>query len=181
MKQINTEKAPAAIGPYSQAIRSAAGLVFVSGQLPIDPATGSFPEGGVEAQTRQSLTNARAILREAGLDLCNVVKTTVFLADMGDFERRLFRILPGSVPGPLRRRGEDPAQGRPRRGRVHRRSLIKGKTEKEPAANRSRLFLHFADHPPYLPRTLLTLVSEAATSAAASQRMSREEAPKRKL
>jgi len=85
MKQINTEKAPAAIGPYSQAIRSAAGLVFVSGQLPIDPATGSFPEGGVEAQTRQSLTNARAILREAGLDLCNVVKTTVFLADMGDF------------------------------------------------------------------------------------------------
>lgn len=85
MKQINTEKAPAAIGPYSQAIRSAAGLVFVSGQLPIDPATGSFPEGGVEAQTRQSLTNARAILREAGLDLRNVVKTTVFLADMGDF------------------------------------------------------------------------------------------------
>lgn len=85
MKQINTEKAPATIGPYSQAIRSAAGLVFVSGQLPIDPATGSFPEGGVEAQTRQSLTNARAILREAGLDLCNVVKTTVFLADMGDF------------------------------------------------------------------------------------------------
>lgn len=85
MKQINTEKAPAAIGPYSQAIRSAAGLVFVSGQLPIDPATGSFPEGGVEAQTRQSLTNARAILREASLDLCNVVKTTVFLADMGDF------------------------------------------------------------------------------------------------
>ena len=85
MKQINTEKAPAAIGPYSQAIRSAAGLVFVSGQLPIDPATGSFPGGGVEAQTRQSLTNARAILREAGLDLCNVVKTTVFLADMGDF------------------------------------------------------------------------------------------------
>jgi len=85
MKPIATAKAPAAIGPYSQAINSAAGLIFVSGQLPIDPATGAFPEGGVEAQTRQSILNARAILQEAGLDLCNVVKTTVFLADMGDF------------------------------------------------------------------------------------------------
>lgn len=85
MVPVITAKAPAAIGPYSQAVRSAAGLVFVSGQLPIDPATGVFPEGGVEAQTRQSLTNAKAILQEAGLDLHNVVKTTVFLADMGDF------------------------------------------------------------------------------------------------
>lgn len=86
MKQrINTEKAPAAIGPYSQAIDSRTGLIFVSGQLPIDPATGAFPEGGVQAQTRQSLTNAKAILEEAGLSLANVVKTTVFLADMGDF------------------------------------------------------------------------------------------------
>ena len=86
MKQrINTEKAPAAIGPYSQAIDSGTGLIFVSGQLPIDPATGAFPEGGVQAQTRQSLTNAKAILEEAGLSLANVVKTTVFLADMGDF------------------------------------------------------------------------------------------------
>lgn len=85
MKPIQTEKAPAAIGPYSQAIDSGAGLVFVSGQLPIDPSTGAFPEGGVAEQSRQSLTNARAILQEAGLDLCNVVKTTVFLADMADF------------------------------------------------------------------------------------------------
>ena len=86
MKQsIQTEKAPAAIGPYSQAIDSGAGLVFVSGQLPIDPATGAFPEGGVKEQTRQSLTNARAILEAAGLSLANVVKTTVFLADMADF------------------------------------------------------------------------------------------------
>ncbi len=85
MKPIQTEKAPAAIGPYSQAIDSGAGLVFVSGQLPIDPSTGAFPEGGVAEQTRQSLLNARAILQEAGLDLCNVVKTTVFLADMADF------------------------------------------------------------------------------------------------
>ena len=85
MNAINTEKAPAAIGPYSQAINSGAGLVFVSGQLPIDPATGAFPEGGVKEQTRQSLTNAKAILEAAGLGLQNVVKTTVFLADMGDF------------------------------------------------------------------------------------------------
>ena len=85
MNPIHTEKAPAAIGPYSQAVDSGAGLVFVSGQLPIDPATGAFPEGGVAEQTRQSLTNARAILQAAGLDLKNVVKTTVFLADMADF------------------------------------------------------------------------------------------------
>ena len=85
MNAIQTEKAPAAIGPYSQAIDSGAGLVFVSGQLPIDPATGAFPEGGIQAQTRQSLTNAKAILEAAGLGLGNVAKTTVFLADMADF------------------------------------------------------------------------------------------------
>ena len=85
MKQINTDKAPAAIGPYSQAIDSCAGLVFVSGQLPIDPSTGAFPEGGVKEQTKQSLKNAKAILEMAGLNLSSVVKTTVFLADMGDF------------------------------------------------------------------------------------------------
>ena len=85
MNAINTENAPAAIGPYSQAIDSNAGLLFVSGQLPIDPATGTFPEGGIKEQTRQSLLNARAILLAAGLDLNNVVKTTVFLADMADF------------------------------------------------------------------------------------------------
>ena len=85
MKPINTPNAPAAIGPYSQAIDSGCGLVFVSGQLPIDPATGAFPEGGVAQQTRQSILNAQAILKEAGLELSNVVKTTVFLADMGDF------------------------------------------------------------------------------------------------
>ena len=85
MKPISTNDAPAAIGPYSQAVDSGAGLVFVSGQLPIDPATGSFPEGGVAEQARQSLLNAQAILRAAGLELADVVKTTVFLADMGDF------------------------------------------------------------------------------------------------
>ena len=85
MKPISTPKAPAAIGPYSQAIDSGAGFVFLSGQLPIDPATGAFPEGGVKEQTRQSILNAQAILQEAGLDLSHVVKTTVFLADMADF------------------------------------------------------------------------------------------------
>ena len=85
MNAIHTDKAPAAIGPYSQAIDSGAGLVFVSGQLPIDPATGAFPAGGVAEQTRQSLSNAAAILAAAGLGLQNVVKTTVFLADMADF------------------------------------------------------------------------------------------------
>ena len=85
MDAIQTGMAPAAIGPYSQAIDSGAGIVFVSGQLPIDPATGAFPEGGIKEQTRQSLANAKAILEAAGLGLGNVVKTTVFLADMGDF------------------------------------------------------------------------------------------------
>ena len=84
MKTISTTAAPAAIGPYSQALE-ANGFVFASGQLPIDPSTGQFPEGGVKEQTRQSLLNAQAILREAGLELKNVVKTTVFLASMDDF------------------------------------------------------------------------------------------------
>ncbi len=85
MKSIQTSSAPAAIGPYSQAIDTGLGLVFVSGQIPIDPATGAFPEGGIKEQTTQSLTNAKAILEAAGLSLANVVKTTVFLADMSDF------------------------------------------------------------------------------------------------
>ena len=84
MKVINTKKAPAAIGPYSQAIRIG-NLVYTSGQIPIDPATGVFVEGGIKEQTRQSLTNVKAILEEAGLSMSNVVKTTVFMADMGDF------------------------------------------------------------------------------------------------
>lgn len=83
-KAINTEKAPKAIGPYSQAIQ-VGNLVYTSGQLPIDPTTGAFPEGGIKEQTRQSLCNIQAILEEAGLTMSNVVKTTVFLADMNDF------------------------------------------------------------------------------------------------
>lgn len=83
-KAISTNNAPAAIGPYSQAIE-ANGMVFASGQLPIDPATGAFAEGGIKEQTHQSLTNAQNILKEAGTDLAHVVKTTVFLSDMDNF------------------------------------------------------------------------------------------------
>ncbi len=82
--QITSPKAPAAIGPYSQAI-TANGFLFISGQLPIDPATGNFAEGGIRELTRQSLENVKSILAEAGLTLADVVKTTVFLADMSDF------------------------------------------------------------------------------------------------
>ena len=84
MKTINTNLAPKAIGPYSQAIK-VGNFVYTSGQLPIDPATGAFPEGGIKEQTRQSLSNVKAILEEAGLTMSDVVKTTVFLADMNDF------------------------------------------------------------------------------------------------
>lgn len=83
-KVISTTKAPSAIGPYSQAIQ-VGNLVYTSGQLPIDPSTGSFPDGGIKEQTRQSLLNIQSILQEAGLTMDNVVKTLVFLADMSDF------------------------------------------------------------------------------------------------
>lgn len=85
MKQvISTTKAPSAIGPYSQAIK-ANGFIFVSGQLPIVPATGQFAEGGIVAQTKQSLENVKAILAQAGCTLDNVVKTTVLIKNMNDF------------------------------------------------------------------------------------------------
>lgn len=83
-KAVHTEQAPAAIGPYSQAIE-ANGFVYASGQIPIDPATGNFVEGGIEEQARQCLTNASHILEAAGTSMANVVKTTVYLADMKDF------------------------------------------------------------------------------------------------
>lgn len=82
--KIETSNAPAAIGPYSQAI-NAEGLIFVSGQLPINPATGEFPSEDAAEQTRQSLENVKAILAEAGYDMDRVVKTTVFLKDINDF------------------------------------------------------------------------------------------------
>lgn len=83
-KIIATTNAPAAIGPYSQAI-DLGNMLITSGQIPIDPATGEFAVGGIEAQTRQSLNNVKAILEAAGLTMDNVVKTTVFLDDMNDF------------------------------------------------------------------------------------------------
>ena len=83
-KVISTPKAPAAIGPYSQAIQ-VGNLIYTSGQIPIDPATGQLVEGGIKEQTRQSLSNIQAILQEAGLTMTSVVKTTVFMADMVDF------------------------------------------------------------------------------------------------
>ena len=81
---INTPNAPAAIGPYSQAIQ-AGNTIYVSGQLPIDPATGAFAGDEIKAQTRQSLTNMKNILIEAGTDMSAVVKTTVLLANIADF------------------------------------------------------------------------------------------------
>jgi len=85
MKQIiATDAAPAAIGPYSQAV-DAGSIVITSGQLPIDPATGAFASGGIAGQTRQSLRNVQAVLAQAGLGMENIVKTTVFLQDMDDF------------------------------------------------------------------------------------------------
>lgn len=82
-KVISTTAAPKAIGPYSQAIE-AGGMIFLSGQLPIDPATGTMPEG-IEAQTRQSFANIKAILAEAGCTVDHIVKTTVYLANMSLF------------------------------------------------------------------------------------------------
>lgn len=84
MKTLHSEKAPKALGPYSQAI-VAGGFVFASGQVPIDPSTGNFVEGGIKEQTRQVLVNATHVLAEAGIDLSHVVKTTVFLSDMDNF------------------------------------------------------------------------------------------------
>ena len=85
MKEIiSTSNAPSAIGPYSQAVK-AGNLLFISGQIPLDPATGAVVEGDVTVQTRRVLDNVKAILTQAGADFSNVVKTTVFLKDMNDF------------------------------------------------------------------------------------------------
>lgn len=83
-KTVRTDKAPAAIGPYSQAVRSG-GFLFCSGQIPLDPATGKMVEGGIEAQTERVLRNLEAVLAAGGASLAAIVKTTVYLADLGDF------------------------------------------------------------------------------------------------
>jgi len=85
MRVIATKNAPAAIGPYSQGTAAQGEMVFVSGQLPVDPATGAFPADEIQAQTRQSLTNVKAILEEAGCTMADVLKVTVYLDKIADF------------------------------------------------------------------------------------------------
>lgn len=84
MKQIKTEKAPAAIGPYSQGILSGS-LLFTSGQIPLDPAAGSLVSGGIQSETKQVLENLKAVLEAGGAGLKDVVKTTVYMADLSEF------------------------------------------------------------------------------------------------
>lgn len=83
-KQIQTTDAPAAIGPYSQAVR-AGNFIFYSGQIPLDPLSGTLVDGGIEAQTRQVITNMRAMLHASGCDFSDVIKTTIYLTDLADF------------------------------------------------------------------------------------------------
>ena len=85
-KALLSDKAPKAIGPYSQGV-AAGDFMFMSGQIPLDPATGDMVGGGIEAQTRRVLDNLKAVLESQGLDMDSVVKTTIFLADMGDFAK----------------------------------------------------------------------------------------------
>ncbi len=84
MEKISTNRAPAAIGPYSQAVKTE-NMIFLSGQIPIDPETGALVNGGIRAQTEQICKNIGAVLHEAGADFGNVIKTTCFLSDMADF------------------------------------------------------------------------------------------------
>ncbi|PWT88438.1 MAG: reactive intermediate/imine deaminase [Blastocatellia bacterium] len=114
--KVQTADAPAAIGPYSQAIK-AGDFVFVSGQIPIDPKTGEFVNGGVAEQTERVLKNVAAVLAAAGSDLSQVVKTTVFLADMNDFSAMnevYARFFVGEPPA----RATVAAAGLPRNARV---------------------------------------------------------------
>ena len=113
---IKTDSAPAAIGPYSQAIK-ANGFVFVSGQIPIDPQTGEFVEGGITEQTARVLKNLTAVLEAAGSSLEQVVKTTVFLADMKEFSS-MNEVYAEFFPSPPPARSTVAAAGLPRNARV---------------------------------------------------------------
>ena len=113
---IKTENAPAAIGPYSQAIK-ANGFVYVSGQIPIDPQTGEFVAGGIAEQTARVLKNLTAVLEAAGSSLEQVVKTTVFLADMKEFSS-MNEVYAGFFPSPPPARSTVAAAGLPRDARV---------------------------------------------------------------
>lgn len=113
---IATANAPEAIGPYSQAIR-AGGLLFCSGQIPLDPATGRMVEGDVAAQTRQVLANLEAVLAAAGASLADVVRTTVYLADLGDFTA-MNEVYATRFPAPAPARSTIQAARLPRDARV---------------------------------------------------------------
>ena len=115
--QVSTPAAPAAIGPYSQGITATGTAVYVSGQLPIDPATGAFPGEDITSQTRQSIENIKAVLAAAGYELSDVVKTTVLLKDIADFERGLCILLYRCLPGTQCLPGGCTAQGCPGRDR----------------------------------------------------------------
>jgi len=116
MKQISTAGAPAAIGPYSQAIENN-GMVFCSGQIGLDPKTSALVPGGIEAETRRALENLRAVLAAAGLHLRSVVKTTIFLADLGDFDV-VNRIYGEHFEEPYPARSTVQAAALPRKARV---------------------------------------------------------------
>jgi len=116
MKQISTAGAPAAIGPYSQAIENN-GMVFCSGQIGLEPKTGALVAGGIEVETRRALENLRAVLAAAGLHLRNVVKTTIFLADLGDFDV-VNRIYGEHFEEPYPARSTVQAAALPRKARV---------------------------------------------------------------
>lgn len=114
--QVSTPEAPAAIGPYSQAVR-AGDFLFVSGQIPLDPTTGTITEGGITAQTHQVLQNLGAVLRAGGSGFDRVVKTTVYLADMADFSA-MNEVYAGYFATPAPARATIQAAGLPRNVRV---------------------------------------------------------------
>ncbi len=116
MKQISTSSAPAAIGPYSQAIENH-GLVYCSGQIGLDPRSGTLVEGGVEAETRRALENLRAVLAAAGLGFGDIVKTTIFLADLADFDV-VNRIYGEHLSAPYPARSTVQVAALPRKARV---------------------------------------------------------------
>jgi 2-iminobutanoate/2-iminopropanoate deaminase len=116
MKPIQTSGAPAAIGPYSQAIEEQ-GWVFCSGQIGLDPKSGALVAGGVEAETRRALENLHEVLAEAGLGFQNIVKTTIFLADLGDFDV-VNRIYGEHLSPPYPARSTVEAAALPRKARV---------------------------------------------------------------
>jgi 2-iminobutanoate/2-iminopropanoate deaminase len=116
MKPIQTSGAPAAIGPYSQAIEEQ-GWVFCSGQIGLDPKSGGLVAGGVEAETRRALENLREVLAEAGLGFHDIVKTTIFLADLGDFDV-VNRIYGEHLSAPYPARSTVQAAALPRKARV---------------------------------------------------------------